>query len=280
MAKTRKTKVALIYDFDGTLSPGNMQEHTFIPQLNVDSSKFWNEAKRIAKEQEADEILAYMHLMLKEADKSEIKIDKKSFKESGKNIPFFNGVNEWFDRINEYGNNIDLNIEQYIISSGIKEMIEGSPISNKFKKIYASSFLYDQYNKAISPGVGINYTTKTQYLFRINKGLLDIWDNLEINKYIPEDERDIPFRNMIYIGDGSTDVPCMKLVKERGGHSLAVYKPKSRKKAKADELINENRVNFVSPANYSAGTRLDKIIKTILRKIAVDNEINKIPKTN
>ena len=257
-----------------------MQEYTFIPQLNVNSSKFWHEAKRIAKEQEADEILAYMHLMLKEADKSEIKIDKKSFKESGKSIPFFNGVNEWFDRINEYGNNIDLNIEHYIISSGIKEMIEGSPISNKFKKIYASSFLYDQYNKAISPGVGINYTTKTQYLFRINKGLLDIWDNLEINKYIPEDERDIPFRNMIYIGDGSTDVPCMKLVKERGGHSLAVYKPKSRKKAKTDELINENRVNFVSPANYSAGTRLDKIIKTILRKVAVDNEINKIPKTN
>lgn len=277
MAKQRKTKVAMIYDFDGTLSPGNMQEYDFIPQLDVKPPKFWKQAKDIAKEQEADEILAYMHLMLKEADKAEIKIDKKSFREFGKNIYLFNGVKEWFNRINRFGNKQNLNIEHYVISSGIKELIEGNPISKQFKKIYASSFIYDQYNKAISPGLAINYTTKTQYLFRINKGLLDVWDNVEINKFIPKEEREIPFENMIYIGDGSTDVPCMKLVKEHGGYSLAVYKPHSTKKSKADALIEENRVNFVAPANYSPNSRIDKIIKAILNKISADNQIKKIP---
>lgn len=277
MAKQRKTRVAIIYDFDGTLSPGNMQEYDFIPQLAVKPSDFWNQAKTIAKDQEADEILAYMHLMLKEADKAEIKIDKKSFREFGKNIDLFNGVEEWFDRINTYGNEKNLSIEHYIISSGIKEFIEGTPITKEFKKIYASSFIYDRYSRAISPGLAINYTTKTQYLFRINKGLLDVWDNVAINKYIPEGEREIPFENMIYIGDGSTDVPCMKLVKEHGGHSLAVYQPHSAKKSKANDLIGENRVNFVAPANYSPNSRIDEIMKAILNKISADNELKKIP---
>ena len=277
MAQKRKTKAALIYDFDGTLSPGNMQEYDFIPQLNIKPASFWEEAKKLAKEQEADEVLAYMHLMLKHAESSDIKIDKSSFKDYGENITLFKGVTEWFDRINKFSQTNNINLEHYIISSGIKEMIEGNPISQKFKKIYASSFLYDQYNKAIRPGLAINYTTKTQFLFRINKGLLDVWDNSEINKYISEDKRPIPFSNMIYVGDGSTDVPCMKLIKEHGGHSIAVYKPRSPKKSKAENLIKENRVNFVAPANYSPNTRIDKIVKAVLKKISADEVIQKIP---
>lgn len=274
---------AIIYDFDGTLAPGNMQERAFIPSIGMSKKKFWAEVLEQSKKHEADEILVYMQLMLKKADSSSVKVSKKDFKKCGEKITFFDGILEnlekekkgWFQRINDYGKESGIKIEHYIISSGIKEMITGTPISKKFKKIYASSFRYSHNGIAEWPALAINYTTKTQYLFRINKGCLDINDKETINEYIPENERIIPFSNMIYIGDGETDIPCFRLVKDRGGNSIAVYRPNtSGAKAKVDKLKKEGRINFSAAADYSEGKQIDKIVKAIIEKIQTDNYLN------
>jgi hypothetical protein len=160
------------------------------------------------------------------------------------------------------------------ISSGIKEMIDGTPISDNFVKTYASSFKYDVNGVAEWPSLAINFTTKTQYLFRINKGALDVYDNKKINKFVPLKDRPIPFENMIYIGDGETDIPCFSLVRNLGGHSIAVYKPNTRgAKARAEKLIDDGRVNFVAPADYSNKGYIDTIVKTVLDKIDSDSKL-------
>ncbi len=283
----KKIPVALIYDFDGTLSPGNMQERNFIPAIGMDKKDFWSEVGSISKKHQADNILVYMKLMLDKAREAGVPVRKKDFKDYGKNLTFFKGIlpypngtsqeDGWFERINKYGTGSGIKVEHYIISSGIREMIEGTKLAKKFKKIYASSFIYDPNEVAVWPALAINYTTKTQYLFRINKGSLDISDNQKINKYIPEENRVIPFSNMIYIGDGDTDIPCFRLVKDRGGHSIAVYKPNTRgAKNKIKKLINEGRVNFIAPADYRNGSNIDKIVKSILDKIQIDNTLDRL----
>lgn len=226
MISKNKPRMAIAYDFDGTLSPGNMQEYNFIPELGVSPKRFWSEARQIAKDQNADEILAYMTLMLEKAYISEkVKVTQASFFKYGQKIQLYDGVITWFERINKYAVRKGLIPEHYIISSGIREMILGSPISHHFTRIFASSFMYDKYGVAKWPGMAINYTTKTQFLFRISKGSLEVWDNKTVNKYYPPEELEVPFTNMIYIGDGETDIPCMRVVKSNGGHSIAVYKP-------------------------------------------------------
>lgn len=187
------TPMAIAYDFDGTLSPGNMQEYDFIPALKIKPSDFWQEAKKIAKEQDADEILAYMQCMLDQASraKNKISVRKKDFSDFGKQIILFPGVEEWFDRIKEYGRTQNVKVEHFLISSGLREMVQGTKIAHKFKKIYASGFMYDQNEVAYWPALAVNYTTKTQYLFRINKGSFDAYDNTKINKFTPHEERHI-----------------------------------------------------------------------------------------
>ncbi|OGE88288.1 MAG: phosphoserine phosphatase [Candidatus Doudnabacteria bacterium RIFCSPLOWO2_02_FULL_49_13] len=265
----KRPTIAICYDFDGTLSPKSMQEYGYIQELKITPKNFWAEAKKLAKEQKADEILTYMHLMLEKATRQNgVQVTSKAFKNFGKNLKLFKGVKSWFKRINQYARTHGIKCEHYIISSGIKEMILGSEISKEFKYIYASSFIYDQYGRAIWPAHALNYTTKTQCLFRINKGLLDPSDNTKINSYLPEAERPIPFSRMVYIGDGDTDIPCMKLVKEQGGYSIAVYKPGSqKKKPQARGLLKVHRVNFVTPADYRNGSPLDKQIKLVLKKM-------------
>jgi len=275
MAK-RKPRVALIYDFDGTLSPGNMQEYDFFPQLGMTTSQFWKESKKRAKDHDADEILAYMTLMLDKAASTDVCISKEAFAKCGKEVDLFPGVVEWFKRIDQFAHENDVIPEHYILSSGIKEMVAGTPIAKHFKKIFASSFIYEQHGMAKAPGLAINYTTKTQFLFRINKGVLNAWDNSKINAYQKKSDRHIPFEQMIYIGDGLTDVPCMKLTKDQGGHSIAVYKPNSPKKATAEQLLEEQRVNFVAPADYRQGKALDLQVKAVILKIAADFEVHKL----
>lgn len=273
-----KPIIAICYDFDGTLSPGNMQEYDFIPQLNIKPKEFWDEVKKRAMEQGADEILTYMCLMLEKAmSSSGVQITKKAFADYGKTVKLFNGVNDWFERLRTFSKNCGCNIEHYIISSGIKEMIEGTPIAKKFEHIFASSFMYEQHGVARWPAFAVNYTSKTQFLFRINKDVPDVWDNNKINSYVPKAERRIPFSRMIYIGDGLTDIPCMKLVKDLGGYSIAVYKPASRKKSTAEKLLGEERVNFVAPADYSEGKILDLQIKAVLQKMISEYKVTKGP---
>jgi phosphoserine phosphatase len=263
--------VELIYDFDGTLSPGNMQEYDFIPAVGKSNHDFWFESSQLARDCDADPILTYMARMIHEARDKKIPLTRQSFRDSGRKIELFPGVREWFARINDYGKLKGLHIVHYINSSGIKEMIEGTPIAAEFRKIYACSFLYDDRGEAYWPGVAINYTNKTQFIFKINKGVEPVWDGKAVNDYIEEHKRPVPFRHMIYFGDGTTDIPCMRLVKASGGYSIAVYNPAvPSDREERSHLIAENRVNFVSPADYSAGRELDRIVHTIIDKIAAE----------
>lgn len=266
----KKQTTAIMYDFDKTLCTRDMQEYSFIPGLGLTAKEFWAETGKLSATG-MDKILAYMYLMLNKARSLGKAIKRENFVAMGKEIEFFPGVLEWFDRITAYGLVRNIDIEHYIISSGLKEIIEGSEIHEKFRKIYACEFHYDNNGVADWPCVSVNYTTKTQFLFRINKGVLDFTDDYALNRFVPENERPVPFRNMIYIGDGLTDVPCMKLVKEHGGHSIAVYQKGG--KASVAELLIHNRVNFISPANYSENDELDCLVKRCIDKMAVVNDL-------
>ena len=266
-----KPKIAIMYDVDKTLCTKDMQEYTFIPGLDMAPEDFWAKATILAKDKKMDRILAYMYTMLDESRRHNKSIKREQFVNAGNNIDFFPGVDEWFDRINEFGRENGVSIEHYIISSGLKEIIEGSKLKNKFKEIFASEFYYDVNDIACWPRLAVNYTAKTQFLFRINKGVLDISDDDTLNKYTPEDEREIPFRNMIYIGDGLTDVPCMRLVKAYGGYSIAVYR--NRHKSTANELLTKGRVNFIMEADYSEDKPLDATVKKIIQKITISHDL-------
>lgn len=270
---TRSTPVvALLYDFDGTLAPGNMQEHAFIPDIGMKAKDFWEESNKLARANEMDGILAYMYFMLHKATAMDKRITREAFVNYGRNVDLFPGVSNFFARMNAYGNERGLEVQHYIISSGLKELIEGTSIAGVFKKIFASYFFYDVNGTAVWPAVALNYTSKTQFLFRINKGCLDISDNKSVNQYMAEEQRPVKFRNMIYLGDGETDIPCMKLVKSNGGYSIAVYKPGGSRKG-ANRLIDENRVNFVAPADYNESKDIDMIVKTIIDQIAAHEKL-------
>lgn len=259
-------KVALIYDFDLTLTEKNMHEFGLFDLLNCDSDKFWEKSNKIAEVNNMDHILASMYSVVNAAVDNNTKLSREILHNVGKNIKFYPGVETWFDRINEYGTENNLIIEHYIISSGLKEIIEGTSIYSKFKRVYACEYLYDSTGKAIWPSLSINYTGKTQYLFRINKQALEPSDHINLNKNQSFDERPIPFENIIYIGDGFTDVPCMKLVKKNNGHSIAIKNEFNKKIAK--ELLEDERVNFICNANYEKNSQLDSTVKLLLNYIA------------
>ena len=257
--------IAMAYDFDGTLAPGNMQEYNFIPDLGMEPNDFWREVTQKAKEIDGDSILAYMGLMLRKADSAGVKVHREAFVKYGAGVPLFPGVESWFDRINSFAAERGVAIDHFIVSSGLREMIEGTPIAHYFKKIYASSYWYDHNGVAHWPALALNYTTKTQYLFRINKGTLDVWDNDRVNRYVAHEERPIPFSNIIYLGDGETDIPCFRLVKDQGGQSIAVYKSDNNiSKENAERLIFEGRVNYSTIADYSPGCDVEKFIHNII----------------
>lgn len=277
-------RIAIAYDFDGTLAPGNMQQHSFIPKLGVDSSTFWQEVKAIAKENDMNEILAYMHLMLKKAQEKNIPITKKAFVDHGKGMPMFPGVVEYFNKINQHAKSKGLIIEHYIISSGLRDILKGTPINKEFEMVFASAYKYDVNDVAEWPALAIDYTNKTQFLFRINKGIKNAWDNESINKFMPENERPMPFSKMIYLGDGETDIPSMKMINFQGGKSIAVYNPETKtkagKKAKeiTQELVAQGRANFVAAADYSEGSSLYKIIQLCIDSMAAEIELENYKK--
>lgn len=264
--------IALMYDFDKTLSPKDMQEYSFIPSIGLEAKEFWQKADEISNKNNMDRILSYMYLMIKEAKKKDIPITKQAFRELGKDVQLFDGVIDWFDRINDYGKSLGLNVTHYILSSGLNEIIEGTPIYDKFTNVYASEFHYNERGNADWPLRAVNYTTKTQFIFRISKGILDVIDDFNLNSKINDEDRFIPYSNLIYIGDGITDVPCMKIVKERGGHSIAIYQDKDSGVAR--KLIDDNRINFLCRADYSKGKDVEKAVKLIFRKIYLNNEID------
>lgn len=266
--------LAIAYDFDGTLAPGNMQERDFIPSIGMTTKEFWKEVADQAKKHNADNILVYMKLMLDKAQGAQVPVHEDNFRKLGKDLQLFQGVEEWFDRIDAYGRERQVKVEHFVISSGVREMVEGTKIASKFKKIYASSFIYDHNGVARWPALVLNYTTKTQYLFRINKGALDVFDNKTINDFILHSNRAVPFTNMAFIGDGDTDIPCFRVVKDQGGHSIAVYKPSTRgARTRPEKLLKEGRVNFMAPADYRDGKRVDQLVKGIIDKVAADSAL-------
>lgn len=276
-----RCKIAIIYDFDGTLAPGNMQEYDFLPSIGKKNGKFWQESTQMANDQDGDPILAYLYKMIKGAKSGDVSLRREAFKESGSKVRLFEGVEGWFARVNKYAESKELEIEHYINSSGIKEMIEGTSIAHEFKKIYACSFFYNVDGIAIWPSVVVNYTNKTQFLFKINKGIESVSDNVLINEYTPQEDRPIPFSRMIYLGDGLTDIPCMRLVKQMGGYSIAVYPPLSPSKHNdMKKLIRDNRVDYVSEASYVEGGRMDAIVHRIIDKMSAEYSLKKLEKDN
>ena len=275
----KKPTVALIYDFDGTLSPGNMQEFGFIQAIGKTPKEFWELSNRNPQGQEVNSILSYMKLMIEEAEKVGISLTRESFVSFGRNIKLHKGVKEWFSLINQYGEEHGVNVEHYINSSGQTELIEGSPIAGEFKKIFACSFWYDENGKAVWPAVAVDYTGKTQFLFKIAKGIMDISDNKKVNESQKEDEKPVPFSNMIYLGDGETDIPCMKIVKMFGGNSIAVYQDDNLKqKNTAHKLLHQKRVNFICRADYSAGSEIYKVVTTIIDKVKAEDDFVRLAK--
>ena len=267
----RKPIVALIYDFDGTLSPGNMQEFGFIQAVGSTPEDFWTRSDGIAVGQDASNVLAYMKLMFDEAKLHDIKLRKKDFLKFGQHIQLYDGVREWFSLVNEYGAAHGVRIEHYINSSGLKEIIEGSPIAGEFKHIFAGTFIYDKNGEAEWPGIAVDYTAKTQFLFKISKGIFSSRDAKQVNASMADDKKRIPFNHMIYFGDGDTDVPCMKIVGMFGGHSLAVYDPSNEKKrAAAAKLKRQGRVAFAAPAIYTKDSEAFKVVCAIIDKIKAD----------
>lgn len=281
----KKVPFAIAYDFDGTLAPGNMQERDFIPAIGANTEDFWDEVKRLARSHEGDQILAYMGLMLKKAAAADVAVRKEDFRRYGRKLRLFPGLVDyvdrkkekrkgWFNRINAYADAAGISVEHFVISSGVRDMIEGSSIGNVFKKIYASGFQFDVNGVAVWPALSVNYTTKTQFLFRINKGSLDVFDDSVINRYVPDEERAVPFRNIVFIGDGDTDIPCFRLVKELRGHSIAVYPNKTGARAKPELLMKEGRINYFALADYREGCSIDRIVKAIIDKVQIDSYLD------
>ena len=265
-----KVKVALVYDFDKTLSPKDMQEFHYLPSIGYnDASKFWAESNDLAKKYNCDGVLAYMYLMTIKDNN----LSKKKLIEEGKYIKLYKGVDTWFKRINEYGKSKGVEVEHYIISSGLEDIIKGTSIASEFKKIYACQYMYDSKGKVLWPSRAVNYTLKTQYLFRINNGVFNESNDFDLNKSTPDDEKHIPISNMIYIGDGLTDVPSMKVVSQNGGTTIAVYE-KNKVNSTAHQLKQDKRANYSVEANYTKGSKIEKIVQNTIDILASKNKLD------
>lgn len=254
--------LAVCYDFDKTLSPEDMQAQGYIQSIGYDVADFWKESNSLAADNDMDQNLAYMYTMVTKA-RGRLVFNKEILKADGAKIKLYPGVDTWFTRVNQYGQEKGITIEHYIISSGLKEMIEGTMVAKYFKKIYASSFYFDDVGVAVWPAQAVNYTNKTQYLFRIKKGILDINDQ-KVNDYFDPDKVVVPFRNMVYIGDSDTDIPCMKLVNSNGGYSIGVYDSETQDKTKVFKMLREHRIKYFAPADYREGSSLEGLIKNIV----------------
>ncbi|MBQ6185164.1 MAG: haloacid dehalogenase-like hydrolase [Bacteroidales bacterium] len=273
----KKPIVALIYDFDGTLSPGNMQEFGFIQAVGKTPKEFWTMSDGLAAGQDASNVLSYMKMMFDEAQKNGITLRRSDFRRFGQHIQLYDGVKGWFKAVNEYGAAHGVQIEHYINSSGLKEIIEGSPIASEFKHIFACTYIYNEAGEAVWPGISVDYTAKTQFIFKISKGIFSAHDNKKVNESVAEDKKRIPYPQMIYFGDGETDIPSMKIVTMFGGHSIAVYDPSNeKKKAFAEKLKKQKRVSFTAPADYRTNGRTFKVVCAIIDKIKADYELKQL----
>ncbi|BAR06171.1 haloacid dehalogenase-like hydrolase [Scardovia inopinata] len=301
LPKEDKPVLAICYDFDKTLSPTDMQAQGFIQKVmdanakaknnavenpdfkeeakeNSDDNtapsspatsikEFWNKSNQLAKDHQMDQNLAWMYQMRQMAH-GKMLFTRQELQDYGSKVDLFPGVRDWFSRIRQYGKERGIIVEHYIISSGLREMIEGTPIFNEFTAVFASAFYYDADGVAVWPAQVINFTNKTQFLFRIEKGVIDVNDPA-VNDHTAQKDIRVPFRNMIYIGDSDTDVPCMRVINSSGGHSIGVYQVQdgeneSEAKQKVYKMMRDERIRYFAEADYEDGSELDHLVKAII----------------
>lgn len=266
------TIVALLYDFDRTLCTQDMQNYAFIPSLGMAPEDFWREANDFGRREHMDGILAYMYTMIRQCREKGVPLTRESLRRCGRSVTLFPGVEDWFGRIDRFGALLGVQVEHYVISSGLREIIDGSAIAGRFKEIYASEFYYDEAGRPVWPKLAVNFTAKTQFVYRINKGVLDVSDDRTLNASMPDDSKRVPFTHMIYLGDGLSDVPCMKMMRAYGGQAIAVYQSANRQGV--EQLLRQGRVDYIYPADYREGAGLELTVKDILRKMAVEHRLS------
>lgn len=269
--ETQAPIIAFLYDFDKTLCTTDMEDYAFIPSLGYTPAEFWGKANAFGWENRMDGLLAYMYTMIQECAAQNIKLDRAFLNHCGESIQLFPGVREWFARINAFGESLGVQVEHYVISSGLREIIEGSGIAQEFREIYACEFYYNENGDACWPKLDVNFTNKTQFVYRINKGILDVSRDKELNDSMPDDSKRVPFTNMIYMGDGLSDVPCMKMMRTYGGQAIAVYQASNRQGV--EKLLADGRVDFIFPADYREGMELDRTVRDILRKMTITDRL-------
>ena len=269
--ETQAPIIAFLYDFDKTLCTTDMEDYAFIPSLGYTPAEFWGKANAFGWENRMDGLLAYMYTMIQESAAQNIKLDRAFLNHCGESIQLFPGVREWFARINAFGESLGVQVEHYVISSGLREIIEGSGIAQEFREIYACEFYYNENGDACWPKLDVNFTNKTQFVYRINKGILDVSRDKELNDSMPDDSKRVPFTNMIYMGDGLSDVPCMKMMRAYGGQAIAVYQASNRQGV--EKLLADGRVDFIFPADYREGMELDRTVRDILRKMTITDRL-------
>ena len=269
--ETQAPIIAFLYDFDKTLCTTDMEDYAFIPSLGYTPAEFWGRANAFGWENRMDGLLAYMYTMIQECAAQNIKLDRAFLNHCGESIQLFPGVREWFARINAFGESLGVQVEHYVISSGLREIIEGSGIAQEFREIYACEFYYNENGDACWPKLDVNFTNKTQFVYRINKGILDVSRDKELNDSMPDDSKRVPFTNLIYMGDGLSDVPCMKMMRAYGGQAIAVYQASNRQGV--EKLLADGRVDFIFPADYREGMELDRTVRDILRKMTITDRL-------
>ena len=269
--ETQAPIIAFLYDFDKTLCTTDMEDYAFIPSLGYTPAEFWGRANAFGWENRMDGLLAYMYTMIQECAAQNIKLDRAFLNHCGESIQLFPGVREWFARINAFGESLGVQVEHYVISSGLREIIEGSGIAQEFREIYACEFYYNENGDACWPKLDVNFTNKTQFVYRINKGILDVSRDKELNDSMPDDSKRVPFTNMIYMGDGLSDVPCMKMMRAYGGQAIAVYQASNRQGV--EKLLADGRVDFIFPADYREGMELDRTVRDTLRKMTITDRL-------
>ena len=269
--ETQAPIIAFLYDFDKTLCTTDMEDYAFIPSLGYTPAEFWGKANAFGWENRMDGLLAYMYTMIQECAAQNIKLDRAFLNHCGESIQLFPGVRERFARINAFGESLGVQVEHYVISSGLREIIEGSGIAQEFREIYACEFYYNENGDACWPKLDVNFTNKTQFVYRINKGILDVSRDKELNDSMPDDSKRVPFTNMIYMGDGLSDVPCMKMMRAYGGQAIAVYQASNRQGV--EKLLADGRVDFIFPADYREGMELDRTVRDILRKMTITDRL-------
>ena len=269
--ETQAPIIAFLYDFDKTLCTTDMEDYAFIPSLGYTPAEFWGRANAFGWENRMDGLLAYMYTMIQECAAQNIKLNRAFLNHCGESIQLFPGVREWFARINAFGESLGVQVEHYVISSGLREIIEGSGIAQEFREIYACEFYYNENGDACWPKLDVNFTNKTQFVYRINKGILDVSRDKELNDSMPDDSKRVPFTNMIYMGDGLSDVPCMKMMRAYGGQAIAVYQASNRQGV--EKLLADGRVDFIFPADYREGMELDRTVRDILRKMTITDRL-------